>query len=93
MSKLLDTIKARSVCRQQALLERWERERAKGKTRFVLQHTIAWATFMTAVRDACEQIFGNGHVSSVWFNLLCYWESLLRLAHGLSRKPNIKMPS
>jgi len=60
MRNLLDRVKAWRVRRQQLSLERWEQQRAKGQTRFVLQHALTLAVLMTSTRDVYEQIFGGG---------------------------------
>ena len=83
MPKLLDRFKARRVRRQQLALERWEQQRAKGQTRFVLEQALTWAVLMTAVRDVYGQIFGSGgDIPSLWYYFIIH--SLAGLFVGYS---------
>jgi len=83
MRKLFDRFKARRVRRQQLWFQRWEHERAKGQTRFVLRQALTWAVMMTSIRDLYDQIFhGSGNTSDLWGHLITY--SLFGLFVGYS---------
>jgi hypothetical protein len=71
MSNLLKRYKAWQLRRQQLSLEKWAKEREKGKERFVRRQTFFLAVFMTASRDVLSQLFfTSSHEVSLWINLL-----------------------
>jgi uncharacterized protein YjaZ len=73
MRKLFDRFKARRVRSQNLRLQRWEQEREKGQTRFVLRQALTWAVLMTSFRDVYEQIFyGGGDRSNLLGYLITY---------------------
>jgi hypothetical protein len=83
MRKLFDRFKARRVRRQKLQLQRWEQEREKGQTRYVLRQALTWAVMMTSIRDVYEQIFyGDSDRSNLWGSLFTY--SLVGLFMGYS---------
>lgn len=83
MRKLFDRFKASHLDKRKLRLQRWELEREKGQTRYVLQRALTWAVLMTAIRDVYEQLFyGSANSSNLWGYLITY--SLLGLFMGYS---------
>jgi len=81
MRELLDTIKARRARRQLAQLESWERQRAKGKTRFVLHQALTFTVFMTVFRDLLALTSdGGSQLSDLRYHLIFY--SLIGISLG-----------
>jgi hypothetical protein len=56
---MLQRYKAWNLRREQRSLESWALERAKGKTRFVLQQAFTFTVFMAAYSDVVNHLDGR----------------------------------
>lgn len=57
MKRWLRKLRTRRLQRQQRALERWEKQRAQGKWRFVLHTTLTYVALMVIASDVLEYLF------------------------------------
>ena len=73
MNKCLSKIQALRSRRKQRSLQWWERERAKGKTRYILRTGVTVGVMVVAVADILKHLSGSSNsASNLLFTLFWY---------------------